>query len=205
MVATIPSIEELKASAKFFAHLEDMLIHYAATPEITIITIPSYEGAPVLDDIADHCKNLMFAAVSLDSLPKTFWKMMNPTYNKNFPILLNAQMVAYGMHESYDYPFTMAAHRDAQSLCDYSWRQSTNPDFERDLAEECFRILKTYVELREYYGEHKLPELIGDISKFKRSDNTGKLNLLQWFNLIRQDDPLYLKDYKVAPSMITEN
>ena len=168
-----PSIEQLRKSELYFIELEDALDHYysdrflprryytltvradeegKATP-----TLMSETRFPALDDLKEHCVNLVYSAQRLDSLPETYWRSIDPLYGNRPPFYIPMQIIEWGkMGERIPHMFRKEALGTALVLKEFPWRNS-NHSF-RDHAEQCVRMLRTYIGLREHFDNGGLPE-----------------------------------------------
>jgi len=161
-----PTVEEIEASWLYFAELEDALIHYSSClPEgrhfTTVTTRTNSEGEPnlelvsetrfpPLDDLALHFERLKFVAGKLDHLPVTFWEDFYSAQLKGSRDIphIPMQIVLWGTGNEGMRNFRRMALLYEDLLGSFSWSESSNPDNERDDAEQCKRILYSYIQLK---------------------------------------------------------
>lgn len=161
-----PTIEEVEASELYFAELEDALRHYSSClPQgrfhtLTVrsdsegrpnVELVSETRFPPLDDLPTHIERLKFVAGKLDHVPVDFW---NDFYSKQLKgsrdiPYIPMQIVLWGTSNEGMRNFRREALLYEDLLSDFSWSESNNPDSYRDHAEQCKRILYSYIKLRD--------------------------------------------------------
>jgi hypothetical protein len=161
-----PTLEEIQASELYFSELEDALRHYSSclpTGSFLTLTIRSdSEGEPnvelvtetrfpPLDDLATHFERLKFAAGKLDHIPVAFWEDFYTSQLKGSREIpyVPMQVVLWGTSNEGMRNFRREASFYQDILGDFSWTDSNNPDNDRDHAEQCKRILYSYIQLRD--------------------------------------------------------
>jgi len=160
-----PTLEEIKASQLYFSELQDALIHYSSRlpkgRHLTLTVRTNSEGEPnaelvsetrfpPLDDLSLHFECLKFAAGKLDHIPVDFWNNLFSAQlrgARDIPYI-PLQIVSWGMGNEGMRSFRREALLNEDFLGDLSWSESNNPDSYRDAAEQCKRILYSYITLR---------------------------------------------------------
>jgi len=159
------SIESLERSGLYFSELEDALSHYSVPEELkgqyfTFTSRANEQGKaeptlmdrvkfPVLDDIGLHLDVLQFAARELDKLPAEYWKSIGQL---RLPFYVPMQILEWGKENEFKSGrFTQEAKYYNHFLRNFSWTTSDYPLVHKDKAEQSFRILSTYTELRRYF------------------------------------------------------
>ena len=161
-----PTPEEVGASELYFSELEDALRHYASSlPEgkhMTLTVRTNAEGEPnmelvtetrfpPLDDLSAHIERLKFAAGKLDHIPVAFWEDFYSQQlkgSRDIPYI-PMQIVLWGTGNEGMRNFRQEALFYEDVLGDFSWTDSIDPDHERDHAEQCKRILYSYIKLQD--------------------------------------------------------
>ncbi|KKP92833.1 MAG: hypothetical protein UR98_C0017G0025 [Parcubacteria group bacterium GW2011_GWA1_36_12] len=161
-----PTIEEIEASELYFSELEDALRHYSSClPEgkhMTLTVRTNSEGKPnielvtetrfpPLDDLPLHFQHLKFAAGNLDHISVSFWKDFYSKQlrgSRDIPYI-PMQIVLWGTGNEGMRNFRREALMYEDLLSDFSWTDSNNPDSYRDHAEQCKRMLFSYLQLKD--------------------------------------------------------
>ncbi|MEK6922157.1 MAG: hypothetical protein AABX82_09765, partial [Nanoarchaeota archaeon] len=106
--------------------IEDTLTHYSTPEELrgmfaTLTTRTDEEGKPAitlmtktrfppLDDLKEHCDNLVYAAQRLDNLPASYWRSIDPLYGNQKPFYIPMQIFEWGnQHDRVPLTFTREA------------------------------------------------------------------------------------------------
>lgn len=161
-----PTLEEIVASQLYFSELEDALRHYSSSLQegkfatLTVRTDPEGEPNvelvsetrfPPLDDLQTHVERLKFAAGKLDHIPVAFWNdfySMQLKGSREIPHI-PMQIVLWGTGNEGMRNFRRVALFYEDILGAFSWTDSSNPDNDRDHAEQCKRILYSYTQLQD--------------------------------------------------------
>jgi len=185
------ALEDLRKSELFFSELEDALIHFS-TPEelkgmVATLTVRSDEQGepaitlmtktrfPPLDDLKEHCDNLVYAAQRLDKLPVSYWRFIDPLYGNQRLFYIPMQVIEWGkQNDRTPQSFTREA-MNSHILRSLPWIESPHPKIDeyveeriirtsvyRDIAEQSFRILDAYVVLREHFDRVGLPDRVNE-------------------------------------------
>ena len=148
-------------------------------PQVELVSETRF---PVLDDISDHFKRLHIVAEKLDQLPAEFWEVNNGYLGGQFPEALNyipMQVFLWGQENSPERKtqlqehfkqfgwnvkgaFTRNVHGYDLMLSELSWANAKGVYGCKDDAEQSFRIMDAYIQLKEYFDKRGLPEGVED-------------------------------------------
>ena len=107
---------------------------------------------PPLDDMPEHFEKLEYSAKQLDRLSVNYWNRVYDSQlqksQEQFPYF-PMQIVLWGIGNENHMNFKSEADFYKKVLSDYSWVDSTSLDSYRDHAEQCFRIMNSYINVHE--------------------------------------------------------
>lgn len=172
----LPTVEQLRLSRVYFGELTDALHHYSSplgSDQLHTFTVRTGENGepipemvsetrfPPLDDLPDHFVRLHFAAGCLDTVPISFWKGLwgaDPTVRRVLPYF-PMQVILWGTGNRNQDQFTVQANTAHLFLGDFSWSTAEDPDLHRDHAEQSFRIIEAYIQVKDHgveFGKYGL-------------------------------------------------
>lgn len=169
----VPTKKELEKTRFYFGELTDALHHYSSLmppgtfytltartsrggePEVELVSETRF---PPLDEIKEHFIRLRFAVKQLDKIPAGFWELILHGERGDTPYV-SMQQVLYGAQNNGEkHFFTNETEFYELRLANFSWRDSRDPNFCRDNAEQCFRMAAAYLALNDYFKKRGLPE-----------------------------------------------
>jgi hypothetical protein len=149
-------------------------------PETGKMELVEIEDRMPLEEIPTHTSRLQYAARKLDKIPASFWEQYSDSkkHREELPWMImqvwlwgcgnplseERQKILYGNTDPERGIFTMQADV-YRLLLDPDQAVKGNkkkPDLDEDNAEQAFRIMDSYIRLKQYFGEQGLPEGVTD-------------------------------------------